>query len=101
MAKPFPAPKDPADIAHYAYDFAPILGDDETIVGTPVVTVAVKGSTDPSDLVVVGNPSVIGQTVTALLSGGSLSSTYVVTFAITTSEGQTFDRAGLLKVRDL
>lgn len=37
MAKNFSKPKDPRDKARYSYDFEPVMGDDETIVGVPTV----------------------------------------------------------------
>lgn len=96
MAKNYQKPKDPRDVARYSYNFAPVMGADETIVGTPVVTLP-----DDSDLVFQGQPTVVGQRVFVKLTGGTPGRSYPLEFEIVTSEGQTFNRKAVLKVKDL
>lgn len=96
MAKNYSKPKDPRDVARYSYDFEPVMGEGETIVGTPTVTLP-----DDSDLVVQGQPTVVGKAVFVTLIGGTNGLAYPIEFEIVTSEGQTFNRKAVLKVKDL
>jgi hypothetical protein len=96
MAKNFSKPKDPRDVARYSYDFEPVMGEEETILGTPTVTLP-----DGSDLVVQGQPAVVGKAVFVTLQGGADGMAYSIEFEIQTSEGQTFNRKAVLKVKDL
>lgn len=96
MAKNFSKPKDPRDVARYSYDFEPVMGEEETILGTPTVNLP-----DGSDLVVQGQPSVVGKAVFVTLQGGADGMAYAIEFEIQTSEGQTFNRKAVLKVKDL
>lgn len=96
MAKNFSKPKDPRDVARYSYDFEPVMGEEETIMGTPTVTLPAD-----SDLVVQGQPSVVGKAVFVKLIGGTDGLADPIEFEIQTSEGQTFNRKAVLKVKDL
>lgn len=96
MAKNYSKPKDPRDVARYSYDFEPVMGEDETIVGTPVVTLPAG-----SDLTLQGQPTVVGKAVFVLLVGGADGQSYPIEFEIQTTEGQTFNRKAVLKVKDL
>lgn len=100
MPEPFENPKDYRDIAPYSRGFAGLLGDDETIVGMPVVTVTEKDGSVSTDLLVV-EVYVVDKIVFARLSGGIAGCSYTVTYEAMTSDGNRFNRSAKLKVADL
>lgn len=100
MPEPFENPKDYRDIAPYSRGFAGLLGDDETIVGTPDVTVTEKDGSPSTDLLV-DEVYVVDKIVFARLSGGIAGRSYTVTYEVMTSDGNRFNRSAKLKVADL
>ena len=85
--------KDPSDELIYTFTLADFLGDGETISSA-----AITG--DPSGLTI-GSVTLSDSTATALISGGTAGETYEVTCEATLSTGETLNRRGFLKVRDL
>lgn len=96
MAKPFPNPKDPADVARYWYDFSPLITKDESLTGQPVVT-----ALNDADTITLATPQIVGKRVYVEISEGLAGKSYKLEFVVSTSEGQTFNREAVLKVKNL
>jgi hypothetical protein len=82
--------KDPQETRMYTMDWTDGLNASATVSGS---TWVVTGLTNAGD-------SVIGGTkTTVLLSGGTAGTDYTCTNTITTSDGETLERSGIVRVR--
>lgn len=84
--------KDPDETKYYSMAWAAHLNTDATISGSEWTVGAglTKGST-----------AISGTTTRVLLSGGTHNSDYAVQNTITTSDGETLERTGTVRVRNL
>jgi hypothetical protein len=80
--------KNPADVSDFTYDFVNFLAIGENIL-TAVVT------TTPDDITV-GMPIINNTQVTAWLGGGTLGTSYFVTYVISTDQGRNETRDVIL-----
>lgn len=87
--------KQPAEDRLFEMEFVGLLGPDETLNGVISVTAT------PTGLTLSGAPTYEGSIAKQRISGGTNGTTYKVTFVVTTSEGNTLEGEGKLKVRDL
>lgn len=83
--------QDPSEVLIYAYDFTPGLGAGETVTAH---TVTAAGMT-------VAEVTRTGGKITAKLSGGAVGQSYTVTWQVTTSRGQVFERSDWIRVTQL
>lgn len=86
-------PKDPHETKIYTFDWTNQLNSSATIAGS---TWVVTGVTNVQDSIVTGNLS-----TSIKLSGGVDGQDYICTNRVTTSDGETLERSGLLRVRQL
>jgi hypothetical protein len=91
---PIVEPKDPSEVKFYTMDWTLTLNTGATI-STSSWTVE-SGLTKDSDAIVSGNKK-----TTILVSGGTDGVDYKATNQITTSDGETLERTGLIPVRSL
>jgi hypothetical protein len=82
--------KDPDEVKYYFRDWTDGLNTDATI-STSTWTVQ-SGIT-------AGTTGITGAVTRVLLSGGTARTDYTVTNRITTSDGETLERAGVVRVR--
>ena len=86
-----------SEVKSYTCDFSDLLGS-ETI-STQTVTATVYSGTDSNPSAIIsGSASKSGSIVTQLITGGVAGVIYDVTWAITTSGGQTLKKSGYLAV---
>jgi hypothetical protein len=94
MTLVFP-PKKPAENRAWGFDLNAELAENETISGTPTVTIAplLPDLDDPvgTTLEAVGSPVVDGSVVTQRLRKGTPGQTYLVTATVVTSGGNTIE----------
>jgi hypothetical protein len=83
--------KDPIDVVDVGWDWSDVLGPGETIILAEV--------NEPTGIVV-ANPSVGGDIVTARVSGGTAGQDYALPCKITTSLGETFEESIQMCVRE-
>ena len=86
--------KDPDEVRACTFDWTRGLNAGATITGTNTWTVTPAGPTISGQSIVLG-----GLKTTALISGGTAGVTYVVTNRIGTSDGETLEESGKLRVR--
>ena len=86
--------KDPADVLDYGVDFTAQLAlDKDSINSTPVVTITPPGMTFPSSGVMVG-----GIAVARGVSSGTAGVHYRFDVTVTTVNGNTYKRGGIIPV---
>jgi hypothetical protein len=83
--------KDPDEVKYYAFDWTNHLNTDATV----------SASTWTATGLTVGTTAIATPITRALLSGGTHNTNYTVTNRITTSDGETLERSGILRVRTL
>ena len=88
---PFNFVQSPQAILDYAVDWTAWLASNETIIGTPVVSVS-------AGLGLYTSPVVVGNFVVWWLAGGTVGQQYNVSCTITTNQGRTDVRSFVLKV---
>jgi hypothetical protein len=81
--------KDPDEVKYYGMDWTDHLNTGATV----------STSTWTATGLTVGADSISSPHTLVLLSGGTHRSNYTVTNRITTSDGETLERAGILRVR--
>ena len=82
--------KDPDDAKFYAMNWTPYVNDGATISTSSWTTTLTQAS-----------PSISGLTTRVKLSGGTSGTDYRVTNRITTSDGETHERTGIVRVQSL
>ena len=87
--------KQPSESRLYTMEFAANLDEAETITGVSSVVAA------PSGLTLDGPPGFSGTKATQRIAGGTNGVLYKVTFVVTTSNGNTLEGEGHLRVREL
>ena len=87
--------KQPSESRQYAMEFAPMLEPGETL--TAVSSVAAT----PTGLTLVGPAAFSGSVAQQRISGGTDAVTYKVTFVVTTTDGNTLEAEGYLRVKAL
>ena len=80
----------------YSMDFANLMASDETISSIDTVSAELRGG-GTSDLTL-ASETIVGQTVTVIISSGTKAQTYSVEITITTSGGSILQGDGLLKI---
>lgn len=97
MAKKWPKPKDPNDVADYVINWAEDDdGNPGLAAGDPLSSstwIVPDGITKDSD-------TFDDETTTIWLSGGTAGETYSLINRVTTSGGRTFDQTGKLKMKE-
>ena len=86
--------KHPADVMFRTLDFSKIFPSAVTIAGTPTYSVSPSGA-----LTAVQEGAPAGATTTVKLQAGADGADYVVTCAAVGSNGETYNRAVMVKVR--
>jgi hypothetical protein len=91
--------KDPDEVKVFSFYWGKYLNAGATVQGTNTWSIAPSGPTISGQTIVVG-----GQYTSALISGGTIPSgatkqDYVVTNRVTTSDGETLEESGRLRVR--
>ena len=90
--------KQPSEVRTYTMNFGNLMATGETISTIASVTSELRGG--GSSNLVLASETISGQTVTLVISGGTHGRTYRVEIKITTSNGQTLEGDGILKVLD-
>ena len=85
--------KQPDEVLNIAFDFSGAVNSDTTISVNDVVVSSAE--------IAVANVVVEGQTVKMTLSGGETGQRYKVTVLVDTSDGETIEADGKIKVKDL
>jgi hypothetical protein len=86
-------PKDPSEVKTYTVDWTPQLNSGATI--STSTWVLPTGITNSADGIVSANTA-----TSILLSGGTHNTDYACINRITTSDGETLEQTGLLRVRN-
>jgi hypothetical protein len=86
-------PKDPNEIKTYTMDWTPYLNTGATI--STSLWVVPAGVTNSADAIVSANTK-----TSILVSGGTHGTDYACINRITTSDGETLEQTGLLRVRN-
>lgn len=84
-------PKDPGDSARFSYDMTLALPTGDACTGLPTVTEATGALT-------IGNPSLLGNVITARIGGGVAGRIYRITWSCSTAAGDTLRRSTPLLV---
>lgn len=87
--------KQPSESRLYIMEFAPNMGQTETITGVTSVVAA------PSGLTLSGSATFSGTQASQRIAGGTDGVLYKVTFIVTTSGGNTLEGEGNLRVRSI
>jgi hypothetical protein len=87
--------KDPDEVAIYTFDFTRKVNPDETVLA--IISIVVT----PSSGITLASNTVLddGLRISTKISGGSAGSDYVLTAKVTTSDGETLEESGRLRVR--
>ena len=93
-----PAKYVPETISYFV-DFSDFLQPGEVITGTPVITILVVDGEDnnPSSMLY-GNITVVGNTVEQRIKEGIAGNIYSITFSITTTGGNTYEKEFYLAI---
>ena len=92
MALTWPAVKDPDEVKDYRFDWASILGDDDTISTSDWSISTGSGLT-------IDTETTDGTETVVWLSDGTDGTTYTLLNRITTTGGRTYDQSARLKCR--
>jgi hypothetical protein len=93
MAEKWEADKDPLDVKKYGFEWN--LLDGQTITGSNW-SIKFGGSA-----LILGTSTISANITKVVVSGGTVGIKYQVENTITTSGGDTFNRTGILSVKDL
>lgn len=85
--------KDPEEVKIHTFDWTRGLNTDAVVQGTNTWSVSPSGPTFSSQTIQAG-----GLKTSALISGGTAGEIYIVTNRVTTSDGETLEESGTLKV---
>lgn len=85
--------KDPEDVILKTFDWTHFLFDDAVVQGTNTWSVSPSGPTFSAQTILSS-----GLKTSALISGGAAGKDYIVTNRVTTSDGQTIEESGTLRV---
>lgn len=83
--------KDPDEVKYYAFNWTNHLNTGATVSTSTWTTTGLTN----------GSASVASPLTQVLLSGGTAGTNYTITNRITTSDGETLERSGTLRVRTL
>lgn len=83
----------PGEVRKYTWDFSlfPEVVAGDTLTGTPTITASPAGLT-------IGSPSISGPRVTALITVGAATASYLTVCAAATAGGSTLECLGRLEV---
>lgn len=90
------APKDPQEVDFWEIDFSDVMPSDDSV--TSVLTSFVSGS---DAALTVDNIGFAGKSVSGRWQGGTLDVTYTITARVTTAQGRTLDKSGLVLIAEL
>lgn len=93
--------KMPTDLDYFTFDFTSLIGTRTVVSGSAATyynNAGVAGSPASSDLTQPVAANVVGNTVTAVLTGGTLNTDYIVEYTVTLSDGSYETRSAYLFV---
>jgi len=88
--------KQSSEILTFVMDFSNVLASDETI--TTIVSVLSELRGGGTSNLTVSSGTIVGKTVSMVISGGTRAQTYRIEVIITSSGGSTIEGDGLLKI---
>lgn len=92
--------KSPSEVIDVGFDLSNLVLNDLTI-STALIDVTIEtGTANPSTLIKVGSPSIVGKTVLQRISQGVIANTYMLTLTATASNGETFSEAACIAVEE-
>jgi hypothetical protein len=91
--------KDPNEVLACTFDWTAKLNAGATVTGTNTWSAT---PTSPGTPLTFASPTIVtgGRKTSALASGGVAGETYIVTNRVTTSDGETLEESGKLKVKE-